>query len=113
MVTNREKFLKKHGLPKDTSLSLREVADLSGMPLSALRLVYNKGRGAWKSNIESVRLKPGTSYGPAYKKGVSAPRSAKLSPEQWGMGRVYALVMKTKPVFYGADRHIAEMYDLL
>ena len=113
MTTNREKFLKKHGLPKDTSLSLMEVSKISGMPYSALRLVYNKGRGAWRTNIQSVRLKPGTQYGPAYKKGVAAPRSAKLSPEQWGMGRVYAFVMKTPKVFYGADRHVAEMYDLL
>ena len=113
MSTNREKFLRKHGLSKDSSLSIKEVSELSGMPFSALRLVYNKGRGAWRTNIESVRLKPGTKYGPAYKKDVAAPRSAKLTPEQWGMGRVYAFVMKTKPVFYGADRHIAEMYDLL
>ena len=113
MTTNREKFLRKHKLPKDTSLSLMEVSDLSGMPYSALKMVYNKGRGAWKTNIESVRLKPGSSYGSAFQKGVPAPRSEKLSAEQWGMGRVYAFVMKTKPVFYDADRHIAEMYDLL
>jgi len=113
MTTNREKFLRQHGLSTDTSLSIMEVAKLSGMPYSALKMVYNKGRGAWKSNIQSVRLRPGSGYGTAYKKNIDAPRSAKLSAEQWGMGRVYAFVMKTKPVFYGADRHIAEMYDLL
>lgn len=113
MLTNRELFLKRHNLPKDTSLSLKEIADLSGMPLSALRLVYNKGLGAYSTNPLSVRLKPGTSYGRAYQKNVRAPASAKLSPEMWAMGRVYAFVMKTKSVFHGADRHIAEMYNLL
>lgn len=113
MRTNRERFLAKHNLPADTSLSLREVADLSKMPLSALRLVYNKGLGAYASNPQSVRLRPGTKYGSAYKKNVDAPRSAKLSAEQWGMGRVYAFVMKTPKVFHKADRHIAEMYGLL
>ena len=113
MPTNRERFLRKHKLPADTSLSLKEIADLSGMPLSALRLVYNKGLGAYASNPQSVRLRPGTQYGRAYQKNVPAPRSAKLSAEQWGMGRVYAFVMKSPKVFHKADRHIAEMYNLL
>lgn len=113
METNREKFLRKHNLPADTSLSLLEISKLAKMPLNALRKVYDRGRGAWKTSIESVRLQPGTKYGPAYKKNVDAPRSAKLTPEQWAYGRVYAFVMKTPKVFKGADRDIAEMYSLL
>ena len=93
-MTNREDFLKKHKLPKDTNLSLQEISKLSKMPMTALRMVYNKGMGAYYTNPESVRPQV-------------------QSKEQWGYGRVYAFVMKTKPVFYGADRHIAEMYDLL
>jgi hypothetical protein len=107
MKTNREAFLKRHGLPADASLSLKEIATLSGMPFSALRMVYNKGIGAYHTNPESVRLKG------SFKKDPSAPLSAKLSPQQWGMARVYAFVMKTQKVFREADRHIAEMYDLI
>jgi hypothetical protein len=107
MITNREKFLKKHDLSPDSHLSLMEISKLSGMPFSALKMVYNKGVGAYHTNPESVRVK-GT-----FKKDPNVPLSRKLSKEQWGMGRVYAFVMKTKPVFYGADRHIAEMYNLL
>lgn len=107
MPTNREKFLAKHGLSKDTSLSLHEIASYSGMPVTALRKVYNKGLGAYHSNPESVRVK-GT-----FKKDPSAPLSRKLSPQQWAMGRVYAFVMKTRKVFYDADRHIAEAHRLL
>ena len=113
MATNREKFLRKHNLSADTSLSLLEISKLSGMPLNALRKVYDRGLGAYKSNPMSVRLKPGTSYGAGYKKNVDAPRSAKLSAEQWGYGRVYAFVMKTPKVFKDADKDIAEMYDLI
>ena len=113
MSTNREKFLRKHGLPMDTHLSLIDISKKAGMPLNALRKVYDRGIGAAKTNLESVRLKPGTKYGPAFKKNVDAPRSAKLSPEQWAYGRVYAFVMKTPAVFKGADRDIAEMYDLI
>lgn len=107
MSTNREKFLRKHKLPLDTSLSLMEISKLSDMPFSALKRVYNKGLGAYHSNPTSVRMK-GT-----FKKGIDAPMSMKLSPEQWGYGRVFAFVMKTPKVFYGADKEVAEMYDLI
>ncbi len=112
-MTNRETFLKLHGLPTDTHLSLREIAELSGMPVEALKRVADKGLGAYHTNRMSVRLKPNTKYGSAYEKNVSAPKSAKLSPQQWSMARVYAFVMKTPKVFYNADRHIAERYGLL
>ena len=107
MKTNREKFLAKHNLPKDTSLSLPEIASYSGMPVAALRKVYQKGLGAYHSNPESVRVK-GT-----FKKDPSVPLSRKLSPQQWGYGRVFAFVMKTPKVFYKADREIAEAHRLL
>lgn len=106
MVTYREKFLAQHDLPKDTSLSLEEIASLSHMPVAALRKVYEKGLGAYHTNPESVRMK-GT-----YKKGVKASMSKKLSAQQWAFGRVYAFVMKSKSVFHEADRHIAEDYRL-
>ena len=106
-MTNRTAFLKRHGLPRDTSLSLREIASYAKMPLAALKKVYDKGLGAYHSNPESVRVE-GT-----FTKDPSVPLSRKLSPQQWAMGRVFAFVMKTPKVFYDADKHIAEMYDLL
>ena len=113
MITNRLRFLKKHGLPKDTSLSLSEIAKLSGFPPKALQEVYNRGVGAWKTNNVSVRLRPGTPYGKAYEKNVPAPPSAKLTAEQWGFGRVFAFVMKTDKVFHDADRDVAVAYHHL
>jgi len=107
MPTNKQLFLRKHKLPADTSLSLPEIASYSGMPVAALRKVYQKGLGAYHSNPESVRVK-GT-----FKKDPSVPLSRKLSPQQWAYARVMAFVMKTSKVFYGADRHIAEEHRLL
>ena len=107
MTTNREKFLKKHGLPMDYSPTMREIAKLSDMPVQALRRVYKKGLGAYHTNPESVRVKG------SFKKDPDAPLSSKLSPQQWGMGRVYAFVMKTPKVFRKADREIAEEFGLL
>ena len=107
MPTNKQRFLKKHNLPKDTSLSFEEMSELSGFPTQALEKVYEKGLGAYHTNPQSVRMK-GT-----FKKNVDAPMSMKLSAHQWGAARVYAFLMKTKKVFYGADKHIAEEYNLL
>ncbi len=106
-MTNRTAFFKRHGLPADYSPTMREVAKLADMPVEALRQVYKKGIGAYNTNPESVRVKG------SFKKDASAPLSQKLSPQQWAMARVYAFVMRTQKVFYGADRHIAESYGLL
>lgn len=107
MITNREKFLKRHNIPTRQSLSLQEISKLSGMPISALKKVYQKGLGAYYTNPTSVRMQ-GT-----FQKNVNAPMSKKLTPQQWAYARVYAFVMKTKKVFYTADREIAEEYKLL
>jgi len=106
MTTNRDRFFTKHNLPKDESVSLPEISELSKMPVSALRMVYNRGLGAYATNPQSVRMKG------SFKKGVNAPLSQKLSAPQWAMGRVYAFVMKTPKVFGKADKDIAEMYSL-
>lgn len=85
---------------------LREKANKSGIPVGALREVYNRGVGAWKTNIKSVRLK---STG---EKNVDAPRSAKLGKEQWAMARVNAFINKKPTVFTGADNDIRKKYHL-
>lgn len=109
MPTHRQRFLSLMGLPKDTSLSLDEIAELANMPLEALQDVYNRGVGAWKTNIASVRLKKDFSKNPNTR---AYPRSARLSKEQWGMGRVFAFVMGTKKVYSGSDRDVAEKYGM-
>jgi hypothetical protein len=106
-ATNREAFLAKHDLPKDTSLSLHEIASYSRMPVAALRAVEERGFGAYNTNPQSVRMK-GT-----FQKGVNAPMSQKLSASQWSRARVFAFVQRTPKVFYKADRDIAEKYRLL
>lgn len=106
-MTNRTAFLRKHGLSADTSLSLQEIASYSGMPIAALRKVEKRGYGAYATNPTSVRMKG------SFKKGVDAPMSQKLGPQQWARARVMAFVMKSPKVFYKADRDIAEEYRLL
>ena len=106
-IINSREFKKKHGINVDETLSLDQIAKLSGFPKAALQEVYNRGIGAWKSNPESVRL-----IG-SYKKNIYAPQSARLGKEQWAMARVYSFVMKRSSTFGKADKDIAEKYKLI
>ena len=72
--TYKNKFNKKHGFPKDKSNSIAEIARLSGISLANARKIVDKGKGAFKSNPQSVR--------PQVK-----------SATQWGIARLYSAVM--------------------
>jgi len=106
MLTHREHILKIFGLPKSEHLSLRELAEMSGYPKAALQEVYNRGVGAWKNNISSVRLKSDFSKNPNL---IAHPRSARLSKEQWAMARVYSFIDKGT-TYHTADSDIARRY---
>jgi hypothetical protein len=110
MTTNKEKFFKLHKIDPSDTLSIDDIARISGFPKGALQESYNRGVGAWKTNPESVRLQRDFSKNPNMKR---YPRSARLTKEQWGMARAYAFVMMTDKVFKGADRDIAEKFGLL
>jgi hypothetical protein len=75
--TYKQRFNIKYGFPLDTSHSIKDVAKLTGYKLSGLKVILEKGQGAFYSNPESVR--------PNVK-----------DPTQWGMARVYSAVMGGK-----------------
>lgn len=104
MPTHRENFLKKHGLPPNTSLSLAQIASLSGVPLPILEEVARRGRGAHSTNLASVRLKKDFSKNPDTKK---YPESARVSSNMWSYGRVYSFLDKGK-TYYTADSDLAK-----
>ena len=77
----------------------------SGIPLKALKDVYDRGIGAWKTNPASVRLMSG-------EKNYSTSRRGKMSKEQWAMARVNAFIEKRDTVYYGSDDDIRRKYHL-
>ena len=86
MSSHKEKYNKKFGFPKGTSHSIADMAKTTKIKKSILQQVYNRGTGAWKNNIASVRLKSG-------KKDFSVTdRSKKMSKEQWSYSRVYSFL---------------------
>jgi len=100
--------MKEHGLPEKETLSLEDISTLSGIPSNALAMVRDRGYGAWKTNIASVRLKSGKKDYDL----TNNPRGSRMSKEQWAYGRLMAFVMKTKKVYYGSDNDIREHYGL-
>jgi len=84
-LTHRLNFIKKNKL-EDKPYSLQELSKISSVPLEILQEVYNRGIGAHKTNLKSVRLKG------SYVKNVDAPPSQKLSKEQWAIARVYSFL---------------------
>ena len=73
MPTYKQQFNKKHKQPLNKSNSLEDISKLSGYKLKGIKTIFDKGKGAFKSNPQSVR--------PHIK-----------SPEAWAYARVYASV---------------------
>ena len=84
--TYREEFFKKYKVP-EKSYSIKELSEISKVPIDILQQVYNRGVGAYKTQPKSVRLKN------SFVKNVDAPMSAKLSKEQWAYARLYSFLM--------------------
>jgi len=87
--TNKDKYNKKYKFSKNEAHSLADISKTTGIPKKILQEVYNRGTGAWKNNLASVRLKGGKKN-PNVKK---FPRPSRMSKEQWSMARVYSFVM--------------------
>ena len=90
MSSYKDKYNKKYGFKKGDSHDLNSISKTTKIKKSILQEVFNRGVGAWKTNIASVRLKSG-------KKDFSVTdRSKKMGKEQWAYARVYSFVMGGK-----------------
>jgi hypothetical protein len=108
METHRQRFLRKHGLPSDTSLSLNEISKLSGVPVKALEEIEKRGAGAWRTSLSSVRIKGTFEKNPNT---TMYPRSARLTQQEWSRARIYSFVDKGK-TYFTADNDIARKYKV-
>lgn len=106
MTTYRENFYLYYNLDKKETFNITDISKITGIPRNILQEVYNRGIGAWKNNISSVRLKKDFSKNPNLTK---YPRSSRLSKEQWGYARVYSFVMNGKTA-KTADKDLVNQY---
>jgi len=88
--TFKEKYNKRYGQALDASNSKAKIARQSGISINIINEVYDRGIGAYKNNLASVRLKGSFKKNPDLRKGASM----RLSKEQWALARVYAFIGK-------------------
>jgi len=56
MTTYKQRLNEKYGLDKDTEHTLRELKDLTGVPIKIMKEMEKRGKGAYAYNLGSVRL---------------------------------------------------------
>lgn len=82
--TKISRGLKNPVMNEETEKGLAAKAKKSGISLSTLKKVYNRGMAAWRGGH-----RPGT------------------TPQQWGMARVNSYITKGKGTYYGADSDLS------
>jgi hypothetical protein len=87
MLTYKQQFNKKYKQPLNQSNSLKDISRLTGYKLSGLKIIFNKGIGAYKTNPSSVR--PHVS-----------------SKEQWAYSRVFAAVNPKSKAYKIDKKHL-------
>ncbi len=83
MTTNKQKFNKRYNQPLNKSNSKKDISRLTGISMSILNKVYDRGLGAHRSNPQSVRNI----------KGVKGGAGPKMSAPQWAMARIYSFAV--------------------
>jgi len=84
VLTYKQQFNKKYGFKLNEPHSLKEISDITGYKLSGLKIIFEKGEGAYYNNPQSVR------------------KSVK-NPQQWAMARIYASI-NPKSKSYQVDK---------
>lgn len=98
MSTNKQRFNKKYGQPLNQPNSKKDISKLTGIPMSILDQVYDRGLGAHKNNRASVRNVKGVKGGPG----------KKMSAAAWAISRIYSFVMKQQGTWGRADKDLAD-----
>ena len=98
MSSNKQKFNKKYGQPLNKPNSKKDISKKTGIPMSILDQVYDRGLGAYKSNPQSVRNVKGVKGGPG----------KKMSAGGWAMARVYSFSVKAPGTWGKADKDLAD-----
>ena len=86
----KQRFNEKLSLDKDTSHTMKQLKNITGISIKILKEVNERGKAAYYNNMGSVRLKD-FSKNDDLRKGFSK----RLSVIQWSTARVYAFIYKS------------------
>ena len=95
----------KYGLDPKKAYSLPALAKITGIPLSVLKEVENRGKGAYYSGGVGGRPSASVRMKGSFVKGVDAPMKQKLSMAQWAKARVFSFIdtFKSKGLKHDMD----------
>lgn len=85
-LTNKQRFNKRYNQPLNKSNSKKDISRLTGISMSILNQVYDRGLGAHRNNPQSVRSVSGKKIGGKSLKG-------KMSAPAWAMARIYSFAV--------------------
>jgi hypothetical protein len=97
----------KLGLDKDTEHSLKELKEITGIPIKILKEVDKRGKAAYFNNMISVRLKEDFSKNSDMINGASK----RLSVIQWSVARIYAFIYKSMFQKMRYKKQDLDLYD--
>ena len=97
----------KLGLYKDTEHSLKELKEITGIPIKILKEVDKRGKAAYFNNMLSVRLKEDFSKNKDMGKGPSE----RLSVRQWSKARIYSFIYKSMFQKMRYKKQDLDLYD--
>ncbi len=83
VTTNKMKYNKRYGQPLDKPNSKASISKKTGISMSILDSVYDRGLAAHRGNPSSVRNV----------RGVKGGGGKKMSPQQWAQARIYSFVV--------------------
>lgn len=86
VTTNKQKFNKRYNQKANEPNSKKEISKLTGISMSILDKVYDRGLAAHRGNPQSVRSISGKKIGGTSLKG-------KMSAQQWAQARVYSFAV--------------------
>ena len=99
----------KLGLEEDTEHTLKELKIITGIPIKILKEVEKRGKGAYNTNLGSVRLKEDYSKNDDMRKS----KSKRLSAEQWSKARIYAFIYKSIFQCMRYKKQDMDLYDMI
>ena len=107
-MTYKQRLNEKFGFDTDTEHSLRELKELTGVPINIMKEVEKRGKGAYANNLGSVRLNDFSK-----KDDLRKGASKRLSMEQWSNSRVYAFLYKALFQNMRYKKHDMDLFDEL
>ena len=107
-MTYKQRFNIAFGFEKDEDHSIKDLKEITGIPIRMLREVYNRGEGAYFHNLGSVRLKD-FSKNSDLSKGVNK----RLSMAQCAAARIYAFIYKSLFQNMRYKKQDTDLYDVL